>query len=75
MKQLKQVGMNLKSARRSARLRQTDLATKSGVAYRHYQDIEAGKINLTLDTLFRLAKALDVHPAALLAFADSDEPA
>lgn len=72
MTPLKQVGLNLKHFRKSERLRQTDLAEKSGVAYRHYQDIEAGKVNVSLDTLFRLAKVLKVKPHVLLFLVELD---
>jgi len=37
---------------------QTDLESKAGITYRHYESIEAGKINVSVLTLCRLAKAL-----------------
>lgn len=72
-KQLKQIGKNLKAARKQVRLRQVDIAEQSGVAYRHYQDIEAGKVNVSVDTLFRLTKVLKIHPAVLFSFTDCVE--
>lgn len=54
---LKEVGQNLREARKKAGMRQVEVETKAGVAYRHYQDIEAGKVNVSLDTLCRLAGA------------------
>jgi DNA-binding XRE family transcriptional regulator len=53
---LKRVGRNLKSARLKAGLRQIDVNEKVGITYRHYQNIEAGRINVTVGTLCRLAK-------------------
>jgi transcriptional regulator with XRE-family HTH domain len=57
---LKQVGMNTKIARIKARLKQMDVHEKTGLDYRHYQDLEAGKVNATLDTLYKLAKLFKV---------------
>jgi transcriptional regulator with XRE-family HTH domain len=62
---LKEVGSNLRVARKEAGLRQVEVETKSGVAYRHYQDIEAGKVNVSLDTLCRLANAFNTTVANL----------
>ncbi|MEW6056609.1 MAG: helix-turn-helix transcriptional regulator [Bdellovibrionota bacterium] len=59
-KYLQQVGKNIKSARLKAGLRQVDLEEKIGLNYRHYQNIEAGKSNLSLETLYRLAKLFKV---------------
>lgn len=62
---LKEVGTNLREARKRAGLRQVEVETKAGVAYRHYQDIEAGKVNVSLDTLCRLASAFNTTVANL----------
>jgi transcriptional regulator with XRE-family HTH domain len=53
---MKRVGQNIRDARMAAGLRQIDVNMKAGLTYRHYQNIEAGKINVTLSTLCRLAK-------------------
>ncbi len=53
------IGQNLKLARKRMGLRQTDLETHAGITYRHYQSIEAGKINMSILTLCRLAKVLN----------------
>jgi transcriptional regulator with XRE-family HTH domain len=39
---------------------------RSGIHWRHWQKIEAGEVNVTLKTLARLARALDVHVYVLL---------
>ena len=39
---------------------------RSGVHWRHWQKIEAAEVNVTLETLARVAKALDVHVYSLL---------
>jgi transcriptional regulator with XRE-family HTH domain len=52
---LKQVGKNIKGMRIQRGLTQQDVSSQSGLSYRHYQNIEAGKVNVTLETLFRLS--------------------
>ena len=58
---LRKFGQNLKSARVKAGLRQIDIDERCGVAYRHYQNIEAVKVNVTIETLFRLANFFKVN--------------
>ncbi len=58
---LRHVGLNIKAARVKAELRQADVEEKTGINYRYYQRIEAGKVNLTLETLYRLAKAFKTN--------------
>lgn len=53
---LRQVGKNIKTARNQAGLAQIEVHEHTGITYRHYQNIEAGKVNVSLETLFRLAK-------------------
>lgn len=69
-KYLQRVGRNIKSARLKAGLRQVDIEEKIGLNYRHYQNIEAGKSNLTLETLFRLAKLFKVSVKELVSIDD-----
>ena len=45
---------------------QQNLAERSGLDYKYVQRIEAGRINLSLATLLRLAKGLRVKLATLL---------
>jgi transcriptional regulator with XRE-family HTH domain len=44
-----------------------EIAHRATLHWRHWQKVEAGEVNLTLATLVRLASALDVEPARLLA--------
>jgi len=39
---------------------------KFGFNIRHYQDIEGGKVNFTLETLYRLAGVFKVTPHSLV---------
>jgi transcriptional regulator with XRE-family HTH domain len=52
---LRKVGKNIRAARLRSGLRQIDVNERIGLTYRHYQNIEAGKVNLTISTLCRLA--------------------
>lgn len=60
-KYLFKVSKNIRAARIRAGLRQIDIEEKIGLNYRHYQDIEAGKCNLSLQTLYRLARLFKVE--------------
>ncbi len=62
---LKRVGINIKVARIKAELKQMDVHDKTGLSYRHYQDLEAGKANATLDTLYKLGKVFKVDVGEL----------
>jgi transcriptional regulator with XRE-family HTH domain len=64
VKFLTAISKNIKIIRKDRGLTQEDMA-RFGFNIRHYQDIESGKINLTLQTLYRIAKALKVTVADL----------
>lgn len=55
-KYLRQVGRNIRSARVRRGLRQVDVEAEIGLEYKHYQKIEGGKVNVSLETLYRLSK-------------------
>lgn len=57
----------VKSLRSSHKLTQEGLAIKANIALRHLQKIERGEVNVTLETLSKLAHALEVDPAELIA--------
>ena len=52
---LKQLARNIRAARVRVGLRQHDVEELIGLTYRHYQNIEAGKINVRIGTLLILA--------------------
>lgn len=60
------VGANIKKYRKVNNITQDVLATKSDLALRHVQRIEAGEINITLRTLIKLSDSLKVNPADLV---------
>ena len=49
-------GKLLKKARKGMGLSQVNAAADMKIDYRHYQNIEGGKINLRLDTMMKLIK-------------------
>src|SRR5580698_1053080 len=53
---LKEFGVQLKTTRKAMGLSQVNAAQQMQIDYRHYQNIEGGKINLRLDTLIKLVK-------------------
>ena len=50
---------NLRAARMQLRLRQKDICQITGIAQPHLSDIEAGGGNIALDTMVKLATAVD----------------
>ena len=59
------VGKRAKAFRKKQEMSQEDMMSH-GFERRYYQRIEAGEVNLSLKTLNKLAKALNVTPARLL---------
>jgi transcriptional regulator with XRE-family HTH domain len=60
------LGRHVKTRRVTHRLTQEGLAVKANIALRHLQKIERGEVNVTLETLSKLAHALDVDPVELI---------
>ena len=59
-------GSNLKYYRMKAGLSQAALAAQMGVDRAHVNAMERGQQNVTIVTLWHVAVALDIKPAALL---------
>lgn len=53
---LKEFGQTLKTTRKQMGLSQVTAAQNMKIDYRHYQNIEGGKINLRLDTMMKLVR-------------------
>jgi transcriptional regulator with XRE-family HTH domain len=59
--------MNLRQLRAARRLTQEQVAERTGLTYRHYQDVEAAaRLGLQLATVERLAKMFGVQVWELL---------
>ncbi len=63
---LKRVGKNIKAVRLESHLTQLQVVEKLGIEYRYYQRLEAGNVNMTLMTLYKLAKLFNVEMSALV---------
>ncbi|HZI51906.1 MAG TPA: helix-turn-helix transcriptional regulator, partial [Terriglobia bacterium] len=62
---IKLVGRRAKELRRRRGLTQEDMMSH-GFERRYYQRIEAGKVNLSIKSLNKLARAFGVEPSELL---------
>lgn len=62
----KAVGGLIQKQRKSKGLRQEDVAGKTGLSRTYICDIENGRYSPSLETLMRLASALEVPVVALL---------
>jgi transcriptional regulator with XRE-family HTH domain len=62
---LKRVGSKIRHYRQKLGLSQVDASARVDIPTRRYQDIEAGKANLTLRTLHRIAKLFGREPTSL----------
>lgn len=54
------LGGSIRRYRLAAGLRQEDAAELAGIGWRYWQEIEAGRVNVTLSTIVRIADALGV---------------
>lgn len=59
-------GQALRQRRARKRLTQEKVALDSGLSLRYVQDLEAGNKMASINTVFRLARALETSPSALL---------
>lgn len=66
---MRSVGCQVSRLRREREMTQASLGAATGMSVQHVQRIESGRQNITLATLARLAVALGVEPAALVAAA------
>lgn len=62
----KKFGKNLQKLREAKKLSLLDMSYNCSLDESNISKIEHGKHNITLGTLYELAKGLDVHPSKLL---------
>lgn len=68
---LSKLGKNIKKYREKAGLTQENIAEgKDGIEYKYVQKIEYGQVNLTLKSLYKLSKKLNVDIKKLFDFKD-----
>ena len=58
---LRKVGLQIRAQRLKVELNQEDVEN-FGVSWKHYQKIESGKTNTTINILYKLAKAFKCSP-------------
>ncbi|MGB7749526.1 MAG: helix-turn-helix transcriptional regulator [Verrucomicrobiia bacterium] len=54
------VGQKIRACRKQAGLTQEKLAEKADLTYKYVGEVERGTVNISLDSLVRIAKALRV---------------
>jgi transcriptional regulator with XRE-family HTH domain len=60
------VGEQIRLFRKQARLSQEELAEKAELSYKYIGEVERGCVNISLDSLMRIAKALEVKAHTLI---------
>jgi transcriptional regulator with XRE-family HTH domain len=63
---LERVGQNVKRFRLRFGWTQAQTSLKAGIPERRFQEIEAGRANLTLKSLYRIANAFGKKPKEIL---------
>ena len=64
------LGQNVRNFRKQAHLSQEKLGEKAALSYKYVGEIERGSVNVSLDSLARIAKALNVKIADLVSAAE-----
>lgn len=62
----KLVGSNVRAVRKERGITQEELAERSGFSQQYISDLERGRRNPTIVSLYELAQALDATPVDLL---------
>lgn len=62
----KDVGKQIRDLRKSLGLTQEELGEKAELSYKYIGELERGQVNVSLDTLYRIAEALGVTIGELL---------
>ena len=65
------IGNRMYECRKSKGLTQAELAEKANISDRTYAEIERGTVNMRVETLLQICKALNVTPDELLVKDDS----
>ena len=60
------IGNKLLNLRKKAGLTQAEVAELSGLSDRTYADIERGSVNMRIETILRICKALQITPDDIL---------
>lgn len=60
------IGNRLLAIRKRMGMTQTEVAESAGLSDRTYADIERGTVNMRIDTMLRICKALHITPDQIL---------
>lgn len=60
------IGNKLLSVRKRAGMTQSEVAEAAGLSDRTYADIERGTVNMRIETILRICKALHITPDQIL---------
>jgi transcriptional regulator with XRE-family HTH domain len=63
----KMLGQRIKELRKSAGLTQEELGEKASLNYKFIGELERGRVNVSLDSLVKIATALGVGPGSFFA--------
>lgn len=63
---LENLGKNIRAIREKKRMSQEELALKAGISVYYVSRIERGKANVSLETVYKIAKALNLDIKQLL---------
>ena len=66
-------GLRLKTARKNARLTQTEVASLLGISQKSYQRMESGVHDLKMSTIYQLCKTLRISSDWLLGLDASNQ--
>jgi transcriptional regulator with XRE-family HTH domain len=69
---MQQVGNKLLAIRRRAGMTQVEVAEAAGLSDRTYADIERGTVNMRVETILRICRALHITPDEVLTVSDSE---
>jgi len=59
------VGQHIRTYRKQAKLSQEQLAERASLSYKYLGEVERGIVNVSLDSLMRIAKALSLKVSDL----------
>ena len=62
----KKIGNKLLAIRKKTGMTQNEVAEAAGLSDRTYADIERGSVNMRLETILRICKALQITPDSIL---------
>ena len=62
----RRLAANVRAARKAAGLAVKAASERAEIHWRHWQKVEAGEVNVTLQTVVRIGDALNIDPADLI---------